>query len=124
MEEADRLSDRVAIMDHGQLLVLDTPEDLKNTTGEGDKVTCTLKNDLDEKKMGELEPELEKGPQVISVKMEPGKIRLTALDAFQHIPSMFSVLGSIQDQIEDMKVHSTTLEDVFIHLTGRSLRED
>ncbi len=125
MEEADRLSNRIAIIDHGEILVLDTPQKLKASIGKGDLVELELKAS---------ESQIE---QIIVVLTNPelnfhiedaywlnNKLFVRALDL---VPKLNSILNCIEDQgissIDNLSIRSTTLEDVFIHLTGRGLRE-
>jgi ABC-2 type transport system ATP-binding protein len=120
MEEADRLSDRIAIMDHGKLLVLDTPESLKKKIGRGDVVEIQLSNqEMNDKvvslmkSMGEIE----------EVKEIKGKVNVRALDAVSKLPEMIRSIEKMGVSILDTSIRRNTLEDVFIHLTGRGLRE-
>ncbi len=120
MEEADRLSDRIAIMDHGKLLVFDTPESLKKRIGRGDVVEIQLSNpEMNDKvvslmkSMGEIE----------EVKEIKGKVNVRALDAVSKLPGMLRSIEEMGISIVDTSIRRNTLEDVFIHLTGRGLRE-
>ena len=120
MEEADRLSDRVAIIDHGQLLRLDTPENLKKEIGEGDVVEMTLS---DPKKNREVVTSLKDLSQVLSVVDVGGIINLRALNAVGKLPKIMERVEKSGVQIADLSMRQNTLEDVFIELTGSSLRE-
>jgi ABC-2 type transport system ATP-binding protein len=125
MEEADRLSNRIAIIDHGEILVLNSPDQLKASVGKGDIVEISLKGN---------EPNLEsimgtlKDP-VSNLLIEDifylnRKLVIRARDLIPKLNRILSLLektGAIE--IENLSIRGTTLEDVFIHLTGRSLRE-
>jgi ABC-2 type transport system ATP-binding protein len=113
MEEADRLSDRIAIMDHGKLLVLDTPESLKKKIGRGDVVEI---ND----KVVSLMRSMEGIEEVKEIK---GKVNVRALDSVSKLPGMIRSIEKMGINIVDTSIRRNTLEDVFIHLTGRGLRE-
>lgn len=120
MEEADRLSDRVAIIDHGELLILDTSENLKNKIGKGDVVEIKLHDEGLNKKVVEA---------IVSIggieesKEVGGKIYVRALNAAKKLPTIFNTIESSDGEIADVKIRKNTLEDVFISLTGRVLRE-
>jgi ABC-2 type transport system ATP-binding protein len=121
MDEADRLADRVAIIDHGELLVVDTPEALKRSVGEGDVLEITLEGQ----------------DAVIDPVM--ASLRNLSIDASFHFaqdtlvvraPHVVGLISGIVEILEkegvktsNVRLRETTLEDVFIHLTGRRLRE-
>ena len=120
MDEADRLSDRVAIIDHGKLLRLDTPDNLKKEIGEGDVVELTL----DDKKMNqEVIHILSQDEDFISVYEVDGKINLRGLNALSKFPKIMELLEKKDIRVADLSMRQNTLEDVFIELTGTSLRE-
>ncbi len=119
MEEADRLSDRVGIMDQGEMLVVDSPEELKKSVGEGDSVTIKLqdtsRNEEALEELGELEGTIE-------TREVEDKLIVRALDAVGKVPQYTERLGEKGFEISDISISRTnTLEDVFIHLTGREL---
>jgi len=120
MEEADRLSDRIAIMDHGKLLVLDTPESLKKKIGRGDVVEIQLSNPEMNDKVVSLMRSMEGIEEVKEIK---GKVNVRALDAVSKLPEMIRSIEKMGINIVDTSIRRNTLEDVFIHLTGRGLRE-
>ncbi len=120
MDEADRLSDRVAIIDHGQLLKLDTPENLKKVIGEGDVVEIALS---DPKINKEVINALKGLQHVLSVIEVDGTINLRALDAVSKLPRVMETVEQSGAHIADLSMRQNTLEDVFIELTGTRLRE-
>jgi ABC-2 type transport system ATP-binding protein len=120
MDEADRLSDRVAIIDHGQLLKLDTPENLKKVIGEGDIIEMTLSN---RDNNGEVIKHLESLDDIMSVVELEGKINLRAFNAVGKLPKIIGTLEESNVSIDDLAIRQNTLEDVFIELTGTGLRE-
>ncbi len=120
MDEADRLSDRVAIIDHGQLLKLDTPKNLKKEVGEGDIIEITLS---DQQNNEEVINYLKGFGDVISVIELEGKINLRALNAVSKLPKIIGTLEESSISIDDLAIRQNTLEDVFIELTGTGLRE-
>lgn len=118
MEEADRLCDRVAIIDHGKILVLDTPETLKASIGEGDSIEVELVDPslLDSTSNAFTDDEgIEYSRVIGGAIVIRGKTLVSKLNR---------ILGKIESlaEIRNVKLRRTTLEDVFIHLTGRRLR--
>ncbi|MFQ5975332.1 MAG: ATP-binding cassette domain-containing protein [Candidatus Hydrothermarchaeales archaeon] len=111
MEEADRLCDRVAIIDFGKIIVDDSPEDLKRVIGGG---IITLK--VKEPDMKALE-----GMNYIKkVERRDNIVCLTVTNAGKHLQEVLRRIGNV----EDVELHSPTLNDVFLHYTGREIRED
>lgn len=120
MDEADGLSDRIAIIDHGKLLRLDTPKNLKNAFGDGDIVEIHL---ADSKMNQEVIYKLKTMETIDSVTEVDGKINIRTLNAVGKLPEIMSIVQDINAEIADLSLHPNTLEDVFIELTGTSLRE-
>jgi len=121
MEEADRLSDIVAIMDHGKLLVVDTPENLRQSIGEGDLVEIHLNDD---NLLDEAYTKLQDHKSVLDLKLVSDMLQLRCLNAPSKLASIFNRIEEIEGLVvKDVKIRNATLEDVFIHLTGRELRE-
>lgn len=118
MDEAERVADRVAIIDHGELLVLDTPDALKRSVGEGDAVEIRLRHMGDERK-------LQTALAPITYKLDAALNTLTvhALNAVGALPTLLEALTAAGFQPGEVRVRENTLEDVFIQLTGRRLRE-
>jgi ABC-2 type transport system ATP-binding protein len=121
MEEADRVTDRVAIIDHGQLLVLDTPERLKRRLGEGDTVEIRLREGC---LTGEA---LNSGLAGLDVQAQVGdgghSVQLRALNAVARLPELLGRLEGLGTPAGEVSIRPNSLEDVFIQLTGRRLRE-
>jgi ABC-2 type transport system ATP-binding protein len=120
MDEADRLSDRVAIIDHGCLLELDTPDGLKSRIGAGDVLGIRLSNGQ-EKKLNDMMGSLPESLR--NLICQNGMLRLVASDTMESLPTVFSELRNNGLEVEDLSIRKKTLEDVFIALTGRRLRE-
>ncbi|MGC9516590.1 MAG: ATP-binding cassette domain-containing protein [Methanomicrobiales archaeon] len=120
MDEADRLSDRIAIIDNGRLLRLDTPDNLKKEIGEGDIVEMKIS---DPQKNQEVLNSLIEVEQVQSVIEIDGRINIRALDAVGKLPKLMENVDKLGITIEELSVRQNTLEDVFIELTGTGLRE-
>jgi len=120
MDEADRLSDRVAIIDHGKLLRLDSPKNLKKETGEGDVVEMIIS---DPKKNQEFINSVKKLEGIHSVVQVNTQINIRARDAVGKLPLIMDELKQLGLRVVDLSVRQNTLEDVFIDLTGTGLRE-
>ena len=120
MDIADQLSDRVAIIDHGKLLVLDTPENLKDRVGRGDIMEMTLNDDAKNESVREA---LESMEGIEEVNETRGRIVVRALDAASKLPEIFTLLESMEAKVSNVSLRRNSLEDVFITLTGRGLRE-
>ncbi len=120
MDEADRLSDRIAIIDHGRLLLLDTPANLKKTIGEGD----VLEIILDDSKGRDVTTLTEDLKQICGiVKFTDSALMLNAKNIVHIIPDITVKIKESGFNIKEITMRENTLEDVFIHLTGRKLRQ-
>ncbi|MFX0123866.1 MAG: ABC transporter ATP-binding protein [Candidatus Hodarchaeota archaeon] len=120
MEEADRLSDRVGIIDHGRILVLDTPKKLKSSIGEGDLVEFSLN---DNGNIENLIQTLKTFEGIEDAFISSGCIVIRALDVVSRLSRILNFIESQDWEVENMAIRSTSLEDVFINLTGRALRD-
>jgi ABC-2 type transport system ATP-binding protein len=120
MDEAERLSDRVAIIDHGKLLLLDTPINLKRTVGEGDVLDLVLEksNENSMKTFSESIKLLN-----MNIKVNEDAVFIKHPNIIEQIPEIKNIADRNGLKITEIKLRETTLEDVFIHLTGRNLRQ-
>jgi ABC-2 type transport system ATP-binding protein len=117
MEEAARLCDRVAIMDHGRIIEIGTPADLIASLG-GDQI-------VEFRTLGEPDGDvLSRLPGVRSVVRKNGGFMLAVEEIGTALPALFAELGSRDIRLESLRTHQATLEDVFVHLTGRELRDE
>ncbi|MEM5793741.1 MAG: ATP-binding cassette domain-containing protein [Candidatus Aenigmatarchaeota archaeon] len=117
MEEADALCDRVAIMDYGEIKVLDTPENLKNSL-EGDVITLEIKN---------AEKFLEKVKKLDSIRkaqVTEKKISMTVKNAEKFAPKLLEFARKNKFFVESISIRKPSLGDVFLHYTGREIREE
>ena len=122
MDEADRLADRVAIIDHGKLLQLDTPHRLKKSIGEGDVVEFTL--DLDRMQVEQLSQLVEKVSETCKDVTATGEtLVVRAPNVIERVPGISDCIEGQGFRIEGITLRENSLEDVFIHLTGRKLRQ-
>jgi ABC-2 type transport system ATP-binding protein len=119
MDEADRLAGRIGIIDHGKLLVLDTPETLKEQYAGGEILEMTL----GEGSTGADGFVRGLTGDLTALESLPGTLRLTGRSIHDQIPSLFQSLHAAGVEVTDVTLRKPTLEDVFISLTGRGLRE-
>ena len=119
MEEADQLCTRVAIMDHGKVLALDTPANLKKSTGADTIVTVKVARD-GERLARALGDELS---GVMATRVVDNVVTLQVEGADRLVPRVVNVAEGINIEIIDLAVAEPSLETVFINLTGKELRE-
>jgi len=120
MEEADQLCDRVAIMDHGRILALDTPTNLKKSTGADTIVTVKVMNDGER-----LAKELTRALQgVVGTRVVDNVVSLHVRGVDRLVPRVVNVAEDAKVEILDLAVAEPSLETVFINLTGKELREE
>lgn len=119
MEEADELCDRVAIMDHGKILALDTPGGLKATVGADSIITVHSDGDLDA--LADLLAKDVRG--VTESKHVDGGIRVKVKGASGVLPPIVTAAERGGFNVHDLTVAEPTLETVFISLTGKELRD-
>jgi ABC-2 type transport system ATP-binding protein len=119
MEEADQLCDRVAIMDHGRILALDTPARLKQSTGADTVVTVKAAGDLDAlaRVLAEAIPAVTKARQV------DGAVQLEVRGSDRLLPAVVEAAERNGFDVVDLSLAEPTLETVFINLTGKDLRD-
>ncbi len=119
MEEADLLCDRVAIMDHGKILALDTPAALKQSVGAEEIVTVRAAGDraaLVERLKSEIDG-------VTRTRVVDGGVELHVQGAKRLVPRVVNAAESGGFEVADLSVSKPSLETVFINLTGKALRD-
>ncbi len=118
MEEADDLSDELIIIDHGKIITQGTPDELKGKLGEGDILEFKIKE------IEQRNEIIERAKTLDFVKwgkpVGKHRIVLNALDGLRRVSEIMDV---VKVKMEDISVRKNTLEDVFIDLTGRRLRD-
>ncbi|MGO8807253.1 MAG: ATP-binding cassette domain-containing protein [Candidatus Bathyarchaeia archaeon] len=117
MDEADRLCDRIGIMDHGKIVILDTPPKLKDTL-EGDVVIIRT-NKLDE--FSEL---ITKSLGFSNKQIVDGTLEITVHNGKTVMPRIMELATQNNIYVESLLLREPNLEDVFLHYTGRNIRED
>jgi ABC-2 type transport system ATP-binding protein len=118
MEEAQELSDHIAIMDHGQIIASGTHLELVKIVGELDRIDLTLNESVN----GRLQ-DFEKVKGVKKITRENGKMTLLADDSDTVLPRLFELTARLGMHILTVEVKEPNLETVFLHLTGRALRD-
>jgi ABC-2 type transport system ATP-binding protein len=119
MEEAARLCDRVAVVDHGKVIALGTPRELIATLGAEHVIEFAVADTaspIDEAALRAL-------PSVEDVAQDAGTWRLTVREMHKAVPALLAELSTRGAEPTQLTTHSATLEDVFMALTGRRLRD-
>jgi ABC-2 type transport system ATP-binding protein len=111
MEEVDRLCKRLAIIDHGKVVALDSPSNLKKIIG-GEVVILKQNNPVVN--------EIKKLDFVKKIETKNGMVYLTVSNASANLQQVLQIAG----KVESVEIHSPTLNDVFLFYTGREIRED
>jgi len=126
MDEAERLCDRVAIMDHGHVIALGTPQQLIATVGGEDIVEFAVTaKDASRSHDGALRSEhLTVLPGVQSHRVDDGLHQLSVSELHTAVPRIFAALEEQGLHLSEFRTHSASLEDVFVRLTGRNLRDE
>src|ERR1700722_16555248 len=119
MEEADQLCDRVAIMDHGKILALDTPAELKRSVGADTVVTIKASGDTD--RLGELLSQDIEG--VTLTRRVDGGLQLHVQGSDRLVPRIVLAAERGGFDLADLSISEPSLETVFINLTGKELRD-
>jgi ABC-2 type transport system ATP-binding protein len=120
MDEAERLCDRVAIMDHGKVIALASPRELIASIGVEHVVefsTAVAARPLDLSALGHMEG-------VRDVVQQNGSVQLQVTELHSAVPALLAELSRQGVALTELRTHSATLEDVFVTLTGRHLRDE
>ena len=116
MEEATRLCDRVAIMDHGKVIALGTPAELIASLGADQVIEFSVTNELADDALTRL-------PAVRNLHKRGDAYALTVSEIGVAMPALLAEIQRQQSEIVTLTTHQATLEDVFVSLTGRMLRD-
>jgi len=119
MDEAERLCDRVGIMDHGRIIALGTPQQLIASVGGDHIVEFATAGDraIDSALLTKI-------PGVRSHRIDASVHQLSVVDLHTTVPRVFAAMDSAGLELAEFRTHSATLEDVFVSLTGRNLRDE
>jgi ABC-2 type transport system ATP-binding protein len=128
MDEAERLCDRVAIMDHGHVIALGSPQQLIASIGGEDIVEFAVSQGpagAHEPIRGVVDPAtLTVIPGVQSHRVDAALHQLSVSELHTTVPRIFAALAQEGLHLSEFRTHSATLEDVFVRLTGRNLRDE
>ena len=119
MDEADKLCDRIAIVDHGKLAALDTPTRLKDSVPGTDTVEVEF-----EHAPSDWIEQLRKLPNAAEVKQRDGLVHIASHDGPSTVAALMDLARAQKVNVKRVAVESTTLDDVFLHYTGRELRDE
>ncbi len=117
MEEAERLCDRVAIIDHGEVIALGTPAQLVASLGAEHVVEFESETAVDPGPLAAL-------AGVREASEDGGAVRLSVTEVHRAVPALMAELARQGAELTRLTTHHATLEDVFVALTGRHLRDD
>lgn len=117
MDEADKLADRIAIIDHGQIIALDTSDNLKSLIGGGLIAIRSGENDRVVERLTGLD-------WVGNLNQHNGMVNVSADNAGRRVAEVIKLLDHSDIPVQSVTMHMPTLEDVFLHYTGRSIREE
>ena len=118
MEEAQELSDHIAIMDHGKVIALGTNAELVKIVGGMDRITLTI--NTESKRIVETWKDV---PGIQQISAENGTLTLLADDSNLVLPALFETANTASVRITSVDIQEPNLEAVFLHLTGRALRD-
>jgi ABC-2 type transport system ATP-binding protein len=124
MDEADILSDVVGIMDKGKIIALGSPEKLKESIGKGDNLLFKLNGPISRLDSAFAKIKGSNGETAIENKFkEEGLVRITSMDGIGKIGKYVNAFIENGLMVEDISIRANSLENVFLELTGRRLRE-
>ncbi len=121
IDEADKLAQRVGIIDHGRLIALDTPEGIKKSVEGTHALEIKLLNEADPNRWIAIISKVKDVDKVFSAE---DKIRILSKDLSEIIPAVVNLVKKHGGRIENILVSQPTLEDAFINLTGKIIREE
>jgi ABC-2 type transport system ATP-binding protein len=122
MDEAERLCDRVAIVDRGKVIALGTPRELITSLGGDHVISFSLAGDHDATTAGPQA--FENLPSVRAARQEPGHISLSVAEPHLALPAVLNRVESLGQSLASLTTRHASLEDVFVALTGRRISEE
>jgi ABC-2 type transport system ATP-binding protein len=117
MDEAERLADELVIIDHGRIIASGSPRAIVDSLEAESIVSFTVENGASGMDYGAL-------PGVVSVRDGTERIELTVTETHRTLPALLDLLRGQDRRLSDLHTHRPTLEDVFVSLTGRHLRDE
>ncbi|MCH8909022.1 MAG: ABC transporter ATP-binding protein [Candidatus Heimdallarchaeota archaeon] len=126
METAERLSDRIAIIDHGKIQAIDTPQGLKKKYGVGDIIELEYNADATEETINSLNRQIVEKFGADVTRLKDAKLSISSLDGVNTLIDLSRLIEEKESKsaIKLLSIHESSLEDVFIKITGTELRED
>ncbi|MBI5057689.1 MAG: ATP-binding cassette domain-containing protein [Nitrospirae bacterium] len=121
MEEAESLCDRVAIIDAGKIIALDSPDNLKAQIPGNDIISLTLS---DTSRLDEINNILTGIQFVHKIKVDGETLRIYVDNGAQNLTSLIDAVKGAGGTVSSVGIHQQSLEDAFIHFTGKSIREE
>jgi len=118
MEEAEKLSDRIFIIDRGKLLVSGTAEEIKKVSGNEDLIEIEIEGDIS----SDLVPFINRN-LITVISAEADRVSLGISDPLLSLENITGIVKNRNLKVKTLRLRQTSLEDIFINLTGRSLRE-
>jgi len=118
MEEAEKLSDRICIIDKGRLLVSGTADEIKRTNGNEDLVDIEVASEIQQTFISFLNTEL-----VSKMTISSNRLSFRIKDPLAALANILSVVKEQNIKVDNLQLRKSSLEDIFISLTGRSIRE-
>lgn len=120
MDEAEQLCDRVAIIDHGEIIALDSPENLKTSIAR-DIISLQV---VDRKKFLEVLKSSDFAAEIIFNELVEEAVYLGVENGEKMIPRIMELASKQEIFVNSMGLHRPTLEDVFLHFTGKTIRKE
>jgi ABC-2 type transport system ATP-binding protein len=120
MDEADKLCDRIAIIDYGEIIITGTPQELKSSVG-GDTIVFSFLSEETARKAVKL---LKEKIQVERVQTKNNSVHINIKDGERMMPELLRSLDARDLRVQTVTLSRPSLDDVFLKYTGRSLRED
>ncbi len=119
MEEADQLCDRIGIIDHGKIQIIDSPENMKNAMG-NEVVSLTFENGNSDDFLSQLH----QIDLIKKINKDNNKLTIFTSKGTEVIPKIFQISSELQIKIISISLTQPTLDDVFISYTGREIRDE
>ena len=119
MEEADQLCDRIGIIDHGQIQIIDTPENMKNAMG---NEVISLK--FESQNSDNFLSQLHQIEFIKKINKDNDKLTIFTSNGTEVIPEIFKISSALEIKIISISLTQPTLDDVFISYTGHEMRDD
>lgn len=118
LEEADMLCDRIAIIDHGKIIIIGKPDELKEALG-GDIMTLSIKDSN-----ADITQVIQNVPRVKEVKKQDGTYRIKLEEGEETAPTVLDAVRNVGHSVTRLSLTKPTLDEVYLEYTGKSMREE